>query len=123
MYKTKKYQVRSLEDIFSDIDTFCARYPLSRRVFLADGDALSIETNYLLQILHYLKKSFPKLGRISTYASAQNLLEKTEWICRTEVWGFKPLNETNIVPRGLFVNTNNYEQTAIVIFYFFHNLF
>lgn len=77
MYKTKKYQERKLEDIYKDIDTFAKSYPTVHKIFLADGDALALPMDTLLQILKYLQNSFPKLRRISTYASTQNLLEKS----------------------------------------------
>lgn len=78
MYKTKKYQERSLEDIYKDIDAFATAYPTAHKIFLADGDALTLPTANLVQILKYLQHSFQKLKRVSTYASAQNLLEKSE---------------------------------------------
>lgn len=78
MYKTKKYQVRNIEEIFKEIDTLAYIYPDSNKVFLADGDALSLPTDYLVKVLHYLKCSFPRLGRVSVYATAQNVLEKSD---------------------------------------------
>ncbi|MDD4855471.1 MAG: radical SAM protein [Sulfuricurvum sp.] len=45
---------------------------------MGDGDALSLPTNYLMKMLRYLQSSFPKLSRVSVYATAQNFLEKTE---------------------------------------------
>ena len=77
MYKSKNYQVRVIENVYKEIDSLSDAYPESRKVFLADGDALSLETPYLLDLLKYLKKSFPKLGRVSLYASAQNILNKS----------------------------------------------
>ena len=78
MYKTKKYQERSLNDISKDIDTFASYYPNAHKIFLADGDALALSTDLLILVLQYLNNSFPKLRRVSTYASAQNLLEKSK---------------------------------------------
>jgi len=78
MYKSKRYSVRKLEDIFNDIDILTLHYPEARKIFLADGDALGVRTDYLLEILKYINKSFPKLRRVSTYASAQNILSKTK---------------------------------------------
>ena len=66
MYKTKKYKVKSLDEISSDIESVKI-YPGIRRVFLADGDALSLETSFLIKILRKLKDTFPKLRRISIY--------------------------------------------------------
>ncbi|HIP02628.1 MAG TPA: radical SAM protein [Campylobacterales bacterium] len=77
MYKSKNYQVRIIENVYKEIDSLSDAYPESRKVFLADGDALALETPYLLDLLKYLKKSFPKLGRVSLYASAQNILNKS----------------------------------------------
>jgi len=78
MYKSKSFQVRELEEVCKEIDIMAKDYPEARRVFLADGDALCLETNYLLSLLKYLQKSFIKLSRVSVYATAQNLLEKTD---------------------------------------------
>lgn len=77
MYKTKSFEVRKIEDVFKDVDTLSYSYPDARKVFLADGDALALDTDYLLKLLSYLKKSFVKLGRVSLYASAQNILNKS----------------------------------------------
>ncbi|MEA2099733.1 MAG: radical SAM protein [Campylobacterota bacterium] len=78
MYKTKNYQERVLEDIYNDIDTFATTHPTARKIFLADGDALALSMSSLLSILKYLQNSFPKLRRVSSYASAQNLLKKSK---------------------------------------------
>jgi radical SAM superfamily enzyme len=77
MYKSKKYQVRKIEDIFKEIDILANMYPDANKVFLADGDALSLATDYLVEVLQYLKQSFPKLSRVSVYATAQNVLNKS----------------------------------------------
>lgn len=78
MYKTKRYQQRPLNEIYEDIDAFAYSYPNAHKIFLADGDALSLDTDTLIEILKYLQKSFSKLRRVSTYASAQNLLSKSQ---------------------------------------------
>lgn len=78
MYKSKKYQVRNIKDIFKEIDILANMYPDANKVFLADGDALSLSTDYLVEVLQYLKQSFPKLSRVSAYATAQNVLEKSD---------------------------------------------
>jgi radical SAM superfamily enzyme YgiQ (UPF0313 family) len=77
MYKTKKYEVRKLEDVFAEIDSIKNAYPDTRKIFLADGDALALETEHLLTLLKYLQKSFAKLSRVSLYASTQNILAKS----------------------------------------------
>ena len=77
MYKNKTYQIRDINDIYSEIDILSLSYPKAHKIFLADGDALSLPTDYLIKLLQYLKKSFINLRRVSVYASAQNLLSKT----------------------------------------------
>ena len=42
MYKSKKYEVRDLNEVKKEIDTLAAAYPDARRVFIADGDAVSL---------------------------------------------------------------------------------
>lgn len=76
MYKSKKYQERALEEVYKDIDALALLYPNAHKIFLADGDALALPTNTLLFILNYLQLAFIKLRRVSTYASAQNLMRK-----------------------------------------------
>ncbi|RLA72281.1 MAG: radical SAM protein [Epsilonproteobacteria bacterium] len=78
MYKSKKYTKRDIEDIYKEIDILSISFPNTHKVFLADGDALSLPTEYLVNILKYLKKSFPSLRRVSVYATAQNLLVKND---------------------------------------------
>jgi len=77
MYKDKAYAIRDFKAIRSDIDILAKNYPNANKVFLADGDALSLPTEQLIKILNYLQNAFHKLRRVSVYASAQNLLHKT----------------------------------------------
>jgi radical SAM superfamily enzyme YgiQ (UPF0313 family) len=78
MYKSKKYIKRQLDELKNEIDEFSSIYPNTIKIFLADGDALSTPTQYLLEILKYLQQKFPKLRRVSCYASAGNILDKNE---------------------------------------------
>ncbi len=78
MYKTKSYEVRKLDDVYNDINAVAKAYPDTHKIFLADGDALSLPSEHLLSILKQLQKSFPKLRRVSLYASAQNILSKSQ---------------------------------------------
>lgn len=54
MYRTKEYVERPWEEIKSEIDLAANAYPEAQRIFLADGDALNVATNKLIQILVYL---------------------------------------------------------------------
>jgi radical SAM superfamily enzyme YgiQ (UPF0313 family) len=78
MYRSKKYVERSWEEIKMEIDLSSKYYPETKRIFLADGDALNLPTERLVQILEYLYKKFPSLERVSSYAMPKNLLQKTD---------------------------------------------
>jgi len=77
MYRDKQFRARPWEDLRRDIDIAADRFPGVRRVFLADGDALALSTDRLVDILDHLGESFPALQRVTAYASPGNLLDKT----------------------------------------------
>lgn len=77
MYRTKEYSERPWEEIKSEIDIVSKSFPQTERIFLADGDAINLSTEKLVQILDYIKKKFPNLARISCYAMPKNLLQKS----------------------------------------------
>ena len=77
MYSEKAFKIRPEIDVFKDIDAFIPYKDSIRRVFLADGDALVLSTPKLLRILQRLKETFPRLTRISTYASPNNIARKS----------------------------------------------
>jgi radical SAM superfamily enzyme YgiQ (UPF0313 family) len=78
MYGKKQFRVRSLEEVCEDICSARVKYGRVQRIFLADGDALAMETDALLAILKQLTASFPEAERISVYAGPKNILAKTE---------------------------------------------
>ncbi|MBV6483903.1 MAG: hypothetical protein KFKLKKLM_00364 [Flavobacteriales bacterium] len=77
MYTSKQFKARKEEDVFKDIEAFLPYKDQVRKVFLADGDPMVLSTERLLRILHKLKTSFPKLQRISTYATPTNIIRKS----------------------------------------------
>ncbi len=77
MYKKKKFRIKPWEELLQEIVWAGNEYPFIRRVFLADGDPLVLDTPYLLQILEALYRHIPALERVSIYATPQNLLEKS----------------------------------------------
>ncbi|MDQ2685374.1 MAG: radical SAM protein [Thermoproteota archaeon] len=78
MYRTKEYSERPLDEIEKEIEMMARYYPETKRIFLADGDALNLETKKLNQILASLKNKFDNLERISCYSMPKNLLQKSE---------------------------------------------
>lgn len=78
MYKDKSFRVKSWEEIKEDIDEARVLYRDIRRIFLADGDALILPTDRLLQILQYIKLKFPECERVGIYAAPKDILLKSE---------------------------------------------
>jgi len=77
MYKTVKYEVRPIEEIISEIRLSAKKFPLTRRFFLADGDAMKLPFGVLQEILLEINKNFPNLSRISLYANGSSIMEKS----------------------------------------------
>lgn len=73
----KKFRVRDLEEVKEDFRIAKKLYHNVDRVFLADGNALVADTDYLLEIANYANSLF-KLERISCYANPTDLLEKSK---------------------------------------------
>ncbi len=76
-YLDKPFRVRETSQVMEDIELASSLRPNTRRVFLADGDALVLSANRLNHILDALSNAFPHLERVGTYANAQNLLQKS----------------------------------------------
>ncbi|OGS91643.1 MAG: radical SAM protein [Gallionellales bacterium GWA2_60_18] len=77
MYRSKHYVERPLADVIADIRTAAADWPDAQRVFLADGDALALPTEHLIAILRELAATFPRLTRVSCYATPGNITHKS----------------------------------------------
>jgi coproporphyrinogen III oxidase-like Fe-S oxidoreductase len=77
MYRSKEYVERPWNDIKTEIEIMSKQLPDTKRIFLADGDALNLQTDYMVKILEHLYKNFPTLERVSCYAMPMNLLKKS----------------------------------------------
>jgi len=78
MYKSKKFRVRPLDDVLADLQWCAKRERHTRKIFLADGDALAVPTDQMLKILRSCHDLFPRLERVTSYANPGNLLDKSE---------------------------------------------
>lgn len=79
MYKDKKFRIRSKGEIFSDLQEMAelyGDYPL--RIFLADGDALTLPTEMLLDILAEIYRLFSRVQRVTVYGTALDVIHKTD---------------------------------------------
>ena len=77
MYLEKSFHIRPLKDILEDLQMARRAYRFVQRIFLADGDALIVKTEILLEILHTIRRLFPECERITSYASARDILLKS----------------------------------------------
>lgn len=78
MYKDKKFRVRNLDEVTEDLYMAREYYKTPvRRIFLADGDALTVKTDDLLFILNKINKIFPECERVSIYGAPKDILNKT----------------------------------------------
>ena len=76
-YLDKPFQVRPVDDVRQDIALARQFLPETRRVFLADGNALVLSARRLVPVLDALAAAFPSLQRVAAYANARDLLQKS----------------------------------------------
>ncbi len=107
MYKGKRFRVRTMEEILEDIAMAKQYYGDLRRVFLCDGDAISMNTEDLLKILDTLYRTFPSLEKVTTYAGPISTLKKT----REEL---KALRQAGLARAYLGVETGSGELLAAI---------
>lgn len=77
MYRSKEYSERPWEHVKAEIDMMAESQPDTRRIFVADGDALNLDAAYLEKIVKYLYSKFANLERVACYAMPMNVLKKT----------------------------------------------
>jgi len=79
MYREKQFRVRELAQTLEDLR---GAAQLTRRsidkVFVADGDALVLDMDHWRAILDCARRELPRLSRVSCYATAMNILDKSD---------------------------------------------
>jgi radical SAM superfamily enzyme YgiQ (UPF0313 family) len=79
MYRDKDFRVRPLSETLEDIAAAGKKLgPEVDKVFVADGDALVLPMDHWRSILQAANQAFPNLRRVSCYAMAKNVLQKTQ---------------------------------------------
>lgn len=79
MYRGKAYRERDLPEVLEDLRTAVAiGGGRIDKLFVADGDALGMGMASWLAILDAAQAGFRMLRRVSCYATAQNLLRKSD---------------------------------------------
>ncbi len=77
MYREKRFRVRPIEELREEIEWAKHAARGIRKIFLADGDALTAKASFLHQVLDAIREAFPNLQRVSCYASPQSLQIRT----------------------------------------------
>lgn len=73
----KKFALKPEADVMQEIAWAGANLPGVKRVFLADGDAMSLSVRRLLTILNAIRKHLPEVERVASYCSSFNLRNKS----------------------------------------------
>ena len=77
-YKTKRFRVKKMEEIKADIADAAAYYGRDvAKIFLADGNTIFMRTEDQLEMLAEIKKAFPRVAQIASYAGAKFILKKS----------------------------------------------
>jgi radical SAM superfamily enzyme YgiQ (UPF0313 family) len=78
MYRALDYRVRPVAEVLEDLAAAASRVgPQVHKLFVTDGDALGMPMDNWRRLLGAARTGFPNLGRVSCYAMARNLLERT----------------------------------------------
>ena len=75
---SQDYAVRSLEDVKKDIDKAAEYNYHGFPVFLAGGNPTSAPTDYLIEIIKYVRLKLRNVQRISCYAKSLDILRKSD---------------------------------------------
>ena len=81
----RKGMQRTVDEVKGDIDALrsaveemarMGRFVEPKTAFLADSNAIIVKTDDLVEIISHLRRSFPSIERITSYARAKTILKK-----------------------------------------------
>lgn len=78
MYKDDTFHLRDLEDLKVEVKEYLEERPFYKRVFIADGDALCLSNDKLVDLCDFFAKNMENLERITAYATAKDILRKSD---------------------------------------------
>ena len=73
----KTFRLKPQEDIEAELAAVGATDPTVRRIFLADGDAMTLSFRRLKLILESINRHLPNVQRVSSYCLPRNLQNKS----------------------------------------------
>ena len=77
MYTSKKFRIKPDDELDREIMDAAELYPSTKKIFLADGNAMVLSTSRLMNILNRIGNGFGSIRRISAYASPKDLESKS----------------------------------------------
>ena len=78
MYRAVAFRERDEAEVLEDVQQAGRHYPGVDKVFVGDGDALVMGTERWLRLLDAVGAAFPRLRQVSCYATADNVLQKSD---------------------------------------------
>ena len=78
MYKEQKFKIKSQETVLQDIQFAAKNCTRQNRLFLCDGDTLSISHKRLVTILENIRSQLPWVKRVGTYANTKSIYHKSD---------------------------------------------
>lgn len=76
-HEQKRFQTKPIETIEAELAHIANSGQPVRRIFLADGDAMTLSVRRLTEILHAIQRHFPHIQRVSSYCLPRNLAKKS----------------------------------------------
>ncbi len=77
MYLDKRFTPKPWETVLADILEAKDAGPVTRKLFLCDGDALILSTRRLMQILEAIAEHLPWIDRVATYGDTRSVGKKS----------------------------------------------
>lgn len=72
-YKDKRFRIKDLAAVEREMRAAAAVFPGTRKLFLADGDALIVPAGEMRALLELANGIFPRLQRVGVYGSVKSL--------------------------------------------------
>lgn len=73
----KKFRVKPIEELDAELARMAKAMPYLSRIFLADGDAMTLSYRRLKEVLECIRNHYPNIERVTAYCLPRNLKNKT----------------------------------------------
>ncbi len=78
LFKDLSFRVIPISKVEEDIRKVFESGGRPRKIFLGDGSAFALKTEYLLEILELIHRYFPQCGEINMNATVSSILAKSD---------------------------------------------